>query len=39
VRPYGTLEYLRVAGAPPLGLGGGEPFDTLLDQWHEAWPA
>jgi serine phosphatase RsbU (regulator of sigma subunit)/PAS domain-containing protein/anti-sigma regulatory factor (Ser/Thr protein kinase) len=28
VHPDGTVEYLRVPGAPPLGLGGGEPFET-----------
>ncbi|MFJ8596923.1 SpoIIE family protein phosphatase [Streptomyces sp. NPDC093598] len=28
VRPDGTVEFLRVPGSPPLGLGGGEPFET-----------
>ncbi|MGX5207779.1 SpoIIE family protein phosphatase [Streptomyces violaceus] len=28
VHPDGTVEYLRVPGSPPLGLGGGEPFET-----------
>ncbi|CAM5546991.1 hypothetical protein SPURM210S_07290 [Streptomyces purpurascens] len=28
VRPDGTVEFLRVPGSPPLGLGGGLPFET-----------
>ncbi|WP_435885512.1 SpoIIE family protein phosphatase [Streptomyces collinus] len=28
VHPDGTVEYLRVPGSPPLGLGGAEPFET-----------
>jgi serine phosphatase RsbU (regulator of sigma subunit)/PAS domain-containing protein len=28
VLPDGTVEYLRVPGSPPLGLGGGLPFET-----------
>ncbi|MFJ4539699.1 SpoIIE family protein phosphatase [Streptomyces tibetensis] len=28
VHPDGTVEFLRVPGSPPLGLGGGEPFET-----------
>jgi serine phosphatase RsbU (regulator of sigma subunit)/PAS domain-containing protein/anti-sigma regulatory factor (Ser/Thr protein kinase) len=28
VHPDGTVEYLEVPGAPPLGLGGGEPFEA-----------
>ncbi|WP_232840727.1 SpoIIE family protein phosphatase/ATP-binding protein [Streptomyces sp. Go-475] len=28
VHPDGTVEYLPVPGSPPLGLGGGEPFET-----------
>ncbi|MFF6880756.1 SpoIIE family protein phosphatase [Streptomyces sp. NPDC012474] len=28
VHPDGTVEFLRVPGAPPLGLGGAEPFET-----------
>ncbi|MEU1852424.1 SpoIIE family protein phosphatase [Streptomyces sp. NPDC019990] len=28
VHPDGTVEYLEVPGSPPLGLGGGLPFET-----------
>ncbi|MFJ5998854.1 SpoIIE family protein phosphatase [Streptomyces sp. NPDC092370] len=28
VHPDGTVEFLRVPGSPPLGLGGGLPFET-----------
>ncbi|MEV5759381.1 SpoIIE family protein phosphatase [Streptomyces tendae] len=28
VRPDGTVEYLKVPVSPPLGLGGGMPFET-----------
>jgi serine phosphatase RsbU (regulator of sigma subunit)/PAS domain-containing protein len=28
VHPDGTVEYLHVPGSPPLGLGGGLPFET-----------
>lgn len=28
VHPDGTVEYLRVPGSPPLGLGSGLPFET-----------
>jgi serine phosphatase RsbU (regulator of sigma subunit)/anti-sigma regulatory factor (Ser/Thr protein kinase) len=28
VHPDGTVEFVRVPGSPPLGLGGGEPFET-----------
>ncbi|MFF6783414.1 SpoIIE family protein phosphatase [Streptomyces sp. NPDC012510] len=28
VHPDGTVEYLRIPGSPPLGLGSGLPFET-----------